>query len=134
MKRSLVLTLVLMMFLGVNAGCSSVQKVVATQGGISEPYESIGVIEVDRKVPWISYRRVFGKLWEWMTFGHCENISREAYLQGLLNKKMLKAAQNNHHAEAVIHVKYWPDLTAKKFPQGLIYVKGDMVRYKRFPV
>ena len=132
MKRSFVLMLALVMFFSLSAGCSSVQKVVAIQGEISEPYESIGSIEVERQAPRIPYRRIFGQVWEWVTWGHCENISREAYLQGLLNKKMLRAAKNNQNAEAVIHVEYWPDLTAKKFPRGLIYGKGDMVRYKRF--
>jgi hypothetical protein len=134
MKRSLALGLAVLMLFSINMGCSRTQKVVVLQSGISEPYESLGSIEVDRKVPRIQYRRIFGKVWEWTTFGHCKNISQEAYLQGLLNKKMLKDARKNHHAEAVINAKYWPDLTAKKFPQGRIYAKGDMVRYKRFPV
>lgn len=133
MRRSFVLMLALVMVLGGGIGCSRVQKVVVTQDAISEPYESVGAVEVERKVPRIQYRRIFGKVWEWITFGHAENISREAYLQGLLNKKLLSVAKDDHTAEAVIHVKYWPDLTAKKFPQGRIYGKGDMVRYKRFP-
>jgi hypothetical protein len=133
MKRSWALALVVVMLFSMNLGCSRTQKVVALQGGISEPYESLGSIEVDRKAPMIQYRRIFGQVWEWVTFGHYENISREAYLQGLLNKKMLKVAKNDHHAEAILDAKYWPDLTAKKFPQGRIYGKGDMIRYKRFP-
>ncbi|MFA7255570.1 MAG: hypothetical protein WC133_05690 [Candidatus Omnitrophota bacterium] len=133
MKRSFVFMLAVAMLFSMSAGCSRVQKIVVTQGEISEPSEPMGSIEVQRKAPRIPYRRIFGQLWEWVTFGHCENISREAYLQGLLNKKMLKDAKNDYNAEAVIHVKYWPDLTAKKFPQGLIYAKGDMVRHKRFP-
>lgn len=134
MKRSMVLMLVLVMLFSGSTGCSQAHKVIATQGGISEPSESIGSIEVERQVPRIAYRRIFGQLWEWITFGRSENISREAYLQGLLNKKMLKAAKNVYNAEAVIHTEYWPDLTEKKFPQGRVYAKGDMVRYKRFPV
>jgi len=132
MKYSWALMLVVVMLLGMNAGCSRTQKVVAMQGDLGKPYESLGSLEVDRKAPWIPYRRIFGQIGEWLTFGHAENISREAYLQGLLNKKILKAAKKNHQAEAVIHMQYWPDLNAKKFPQGLVYAKGEMVRYKRF--
>lgn len=132
MKRFFALMLIGVMLLGMNSGCSGTQKVVASQGGISEPYESLGSIEVDRKAPRIQYRRISGQLWEWVTLGHYENITQEAYLQGLLDKKMIRDAKKIHHAEAVINVKYWPDLRAKKFPRGHIYGKGDMVRYKRF--
>lgn len=133
MKRVFSLMLVVVMLFSVNAGCSRTQKVVVMQAEVSEPYETIGKIEVDRSVPRIQYRRVFGQLWEWMTFGHSDNLSSEAYLKGLLDEKMLRSAKKDYKAEAIIHAEYWPDLSAKKFPQGRIYAKGDMIRYKRFP-
>lgn len=133
MKCSWALVSIMVVFLGMNAGCSSTEKVVAIQGDFSKPYESLGTIEVDRRAPRIQSRRIFGQVWEWITFGYVENISQEAYLQGLLNKKILKAAQKNHQAEAVIQMKYWPDLSSPEFPQGLIYAKGEMIRHKRFP-
>ncbi len=132
MKYSWVWVLAAVMVLGMNSGCSSSQKVVAMQGDLGKSYESLGWVEVDRTVPRIQYRRIFGQLWEWITIGHVENLSREEYLQGLLDKKVLKVAKKNHEAEAVIHMQYWPDLAARKFPQGLIYAKGEMIRHKRF--
>lgn len=134
MKYSWFFALGLIACLGMNSGCSSSQKVVAMEGDFNQPYESLGVLEVDREVPRIQYRRVFGQLWEWITIGHAENISREDYLRGLLDKKILKAAKKNHQAEAVIFMQYWPDLTSQKFPQGRIHAKGEMVRHKRFPL
>ena len=133
MKYSWALMLSVVMILGMHGGCSRVQKVVAIQGDLNPPYDSLGSIEVNRPAPRISCRRIFGQAWEWITFGRFENISQEAYLRDLLNEKILKVARKNHQAEAVIHMQYWPDLTASKFPQGRIYAKGEMIRYKRFP-
>lgn len=133
MKRSLVVFSMFLLVMSVVAtGCSRVQKVIATQEGMTASYESLGVLEVNRKAPSLQCKRFFGKILEWVTFGHYKNVSQEVYLQRLLDKKLIKDAKKTHHAERVINVKYWPDLKAKKFPQGLIYAKGEMVRYKRF--
>ncbi|HNX68749.1 MAG TPA: hypothetical protein PLL75_07860 [Candidatus Omnitrophota bacterium] len=133
MKRSLAIMMAVSLMLGA-AGCSSTQKIAATRGEVSggKAYDSLGSVEVSLKAPCIPYRRMFGQLWEWMTFGHCHNISREDYLRGLLDKKLINAAKKGREAEEVIHVTYWPDLTTKKFPKGLVYAKGEMIRYKRF--
>ncbi len=132
MKRFSLLVMLMAVVL-ISAGCGRTQKVIATQDGFSAPHESLGGVEVSREAPMIQSKRLFGQLWQWATLGHYQNIAQEAYLQGLLNKKLIKAAKKTHQAEQVIDVKYWPELSAKKFPQGLIYAKGEMIRYKRFP-
>lgn len=134
MKRSLVWMTILIVLLSVAAmGCSRTQKVIATQDGITAPYESLGFIEVNRKAPRIQCRRMFGQVWEWMTFGHSKNISEEAYLERKLDKKLIKAAKKIQKAEKVINVTYWPNLKEKKFPEGRIYARGEAIVYKRFP-
>ena len=134
MKRSFFSILGLMFLFGIFTGFSRVQDVVVTQDStsITIPYDSLGWVEVNRKAPLIQYRRVAGQLVFWGSFGYFKNPSQEVYLQSLLNEKIKKAAKTRYGAEAVINVKYWPDLTAAKFPKGLIYAKGEMVRYKRF--
>lgn len=132
MRYVTLLMIFALIFSFISMGCSGTQKVIATQETLSVPYDSLGWVEVNRKAPRIQYRRITGQLWEWMTFGHSPNISQEVYLQGLLNEKLVKASKEIHNAEKVIHVKYWPDLNSKKFPQGLVHVRGEAIRYKRF--
>ena len=53
-------------------------------------------------------------------------------MKRLLDGKLVKAAKKRYNAEAVVNVQYWPDLSSEKFPQGKVYARGEMVRYKRF--
>lgn len=132
MKRSLAVMLVLSAFVLLTMGCSRTQKVISTQGDLTASYQSLGQIEIERHVPRASLKRMFQHVGEWMTFGKYEMPARSEYLQGLLDKKLVKAAKKRHGAEAVIKVQYWPDLNSEKFPSGKMYAKGEMVRYKRF--
>lgn len=132
MKRSWIFALAIVTLLGA-AGCSSVQKVVALQGDAAQPYESLGTLEVKRDVPAVQYKRIFSQLGAWMTFGHSEPMTQAVYLRGLLDAKLIKLAKKKHCADAIIRVQYWPDLTAGEFPDGVVYARGEMIRYKRFP-
>jgi hypothetical protein len=116
------------------AGCSHVEKMVVTQDAksLTIPYESLGWIQVDLKAPPVQYKRVAGQLGEWASFGFIKNPSQEEYLQGLLNEKIRGVAKERYKAEEVINVKYWPELSAKAFPEGRIGARGEMIRYKRF--
>lgn len=134
MMRLVAVVFSLMSLFIVVSGCSRVQPVTVSQGGpsMTVPYESLGWAEVERNAPVIEYRRVGGQLLEWCSFGYFPNISHQEYLQGLLDRKLVKAAKERYGAEAVINTQYSPDLSAKNFPKGKIYARGEMVRYKRF--
>jgi len=116
------------------SGCSHVQEMVVTQDSksLTIPYESLGWIQVDLKAPPVQYKRVAGQFGEWVSFGFIKNPSQEEYLQGLLNEKIRGVAKERYKAEEVINVKYWPDLSAKAFPEGRIGARGEMIRYRRF--
>ncbi len=133
MKRSILTICGLAFFCGMFAGFSRVQDVVVTQDStsITVPYKSFGWVEVNRKAPLIQYRRIGGQLLYWCSFGYFSNPTQSVYLQGLLNKLLAKAAKKRQGVEAVINTQYWPDLTAGQFPEGRIYAKGEMIRYKR---
>lgn len=111
-----------------------VQGLIVTQNSMSNmiPYESLGWIEVSCKTPRIQYRRIFGQLCEWLSFGYFPNLSRESYFRRLLNAQLARIAKKNPEVQAVINTNYWPNLMARRFPQGLIHAKGEMIRYKRF--
>ena len=132
MKKDLVLMLVLGVVVFLGTGCSKTQKVVAIQGDLTAPYQSLGQITVDRDVPRTSLKRGIQHVGEWMTFGKYRMPTQHEYLQGFLDKKLVKIARDRHGAEAVIKVQYWPDLGSKKFAEGKAYAKGEMIRYKRF--
>lgn len=132
MKRSLALMFVLFAFMFALTGCSRTQKVVATEGDLVTPYQSLGTIDVYEHAPRVSLKRGFQHMFEWLTFGLYDMPSQKTYLQGRLNEKLVKKAEKSYGAEAVIRVQYWPDLSAKKFPKGKIYARGEMIQYKRF--
>jgi len=132
MRKSLAVMSVLIVLGFIFTGFSKAQKVIATQNDLTEPYESLGQIEVDRDVPSMSLQRGVQRLGEWVTFGKYDMPNQKEYLKGLLDEKLIKSAKKRYSAEAVIKVQYWPDLSSKKFPSGKIYAKGEMVRYKRF--
>jgi hypothetical protein len=118
MKKSFALLCVLATALLLSAGCSRTQKVVVHPGDLTTAYEPLGTIQVEQTVPRFRLMRCFR--------------SQPEYLKGLLDKKMVKIAKARYGAEVVIKPEYWPDLASKKFPQGKVYAKGEMVRYKRF--
>ncbi len=113
-------------------GCSRMQKVIATPEGASMPYESLGVLEVKKEAPAFGASYRLQQTLSLVSFRLYEKPSQEAYFQKLLDKELVCDAKKKYGADAVIHVKYWPDLNAAKFPKGLIYAKGEMIRYKQF--
>ncbi|MBU9888696.1 MAG: hypothetical protein KTQ49_02355 [Candidatus Omnitrophica bacterium] len=114
-------------------GFSRVLGVIVTQRGASivASYDSLGWVEASRKAPLIQYRRVGGTLLQWASFGYFRNPSQEVYLQGLLNKALVKAAKKTAGVDAIINTEYWPSLNAGQFPQGRIHARGEMVRFRR---
>lgn len=132
MKRFCSIFLALMMTIGFS-GWSKTQGVTVIKEEISVPYDSLGEVEVNSKLPFFRGRTIGSQFLNWVVTSDLDgNTSQEAYLQDYLNKKLIKAAKKNHNVDALIHVKYWPDLKAKKFPEGRVYARGEMIRYKRF--
>lgn len=50
----------------------------------------------------------------------------------MLDQKLAKKAQKQYGADAIINARYWPDLSSNQFPRGLIFVRGEMIKYKPF--
>lgn len=96
----------------VASACARYEKVTVLETGISEdiPYESLGVLEVKRP-------------------GRISNTA----IKSALNRQLADIADERYEADAVINVEYWPDLdSTQKYPDGLVYARGQMIRYKRF--
>lgn len=136
MKRLSYSVMGLLILCGMLLGFTRVKGVTVVEDAASivVPYESLGWVEVSRKAPLIQYRRVGGLLVQWCSFGYFHNPSQETYLRGLLNKKLVQASQKQKGVDAIINAKYWPDLIAGQFPKGLIFAKGEMIRYRRVTV
>ena len=111
MKR--VLAVFLLVFIAPLAGYARTEPAQAVEGDISTPYRTIGTLEVKKRVS---------------KSGRSGRKYRKA-----LKSILLKKAVKHYGANAVIHVHYWPDPDSGSFPQGLIYARGEMVRYVHFP-
>ncbi len=128
MKR--VLTLFLFVLLVPISAYARTEPVRATEGDITVPYTPLGTLEVKKKVGGVSDLG-WGAL-RVMTLGFYKSSPGERYRQALRALLVHKAAKH-YGANAVIHVKYWPNPDSGIFPKGILYARGEMVRYKPFP-
>ena len=107
-------------------GCSHVEKRQAITGESSKAVESLGSLEVHLNTnPWLP-ANWWNDLKEIFTLSFADT-SYEKRLNGKLVKESKK-----YGAEQVINVTFWPDLNSRKFPEGKVYARGEMVRYHRF--
>ncbi len=95
-------------------GCFSGRDVQILEGESDKAYVSLGHIEV--KIP--------AQLSVWRQGPRYKKILRRELLQ---RAKPLEA-------DALIHIRYWPDLSEKNFPDGFVYAKAEMIRFQKFPI
>ena len=133
MLRWIVLLIAVMPILGL--GCVQAEKVRALeQDSLSVPYDSIGTLEVKTKARGNYPTHVWNATAEAVSLGHAETYySQLETYKTQLRRKLAVTADKRYDADAVINVKFWPDLDLKEFADGFIYARGEMVRYKRFP-
>lgn len=108
-------------------GCTRTEKVaVLTSEAPSRPAEPLGTLEVSQKTnPWAPAN--WGSaLKEILTL----SLADTSY-QARLNKKLVERSEK-FRADQIVNVKYWPDLDSRKFPNGKVHARGEMVRYKHF--
>jgi hypothetical protein len=129
MKRYLLLALILAFIFPAMAHART-EKVRAVEGDISTPYATLGTLEVKTKVGGRAI--ISGRTVQVLTLGILNPTSAK-YYRKKLKAKLAKKAAKHYGANAVINVHYWPDPNSRKFPQGFIYARGEMVRYIHFP-
>lgn len=110
------------------AGCTHTLKVKATEDAAQVPYESMGTLEVSVPVnPWDATN------WHW-SIREVGTLSFADTTYGKrLRKKLAKVASKHAGVNQIVNVEYWPDPSTGKFPDGRIYARGEMVRFKPFP-
>ena len=119
--------LVLLLLPVLLAGCTHIEKFRAVEGDIETPYESLGTLEVHLNTnPWNPSN------WGWdlreiLTLSFWDT----SYPRRLQHELAIKA-KRHPEVDQVIKVTYWPTETSH-FPDGKVYGRGEMIRYKRFP-
>ncbi len=114
------------------AGCTHVQRVKAVEGGKDVPYDSLGTLQVSTKAK-LSPEGMFWKGIEGLTLTFAKTPSSAELYKRTLRAKLARKAHREYGADDVIQVTFWPDPESGKFPDGLVYARGEMVRYKPFP-
>ena len=128
-----VLALLSLFILPAVSGCARVEKFQAIEGDKEIPYESLGTLEVNTKATRLNKRSFFWTSTEVMTLGFADTPGRGDHYKQILKKKLIEKAKERYGADAVIKVQYWPDPDSDSFAHGLIYARGEMVKYTRFP-
>ena len=98
------------------AGCARAEKFQALEGTKDIPYDSLGTVEVKKRV------LVFSA-----------SGASPAAIKESLRAALAQKARKHYGADSVIKVRYWPDPASRGFPHGLIYARGEMIRYRHFP-
>ncbi len=114
-------------------GCARVEKVRAMEGDFKAPYDSLGTLEVKTKAPYLTLGGSFWTSVEAVSLGVAKTPSRGEHYKRRLRSKLAKIASRRYSADAVIKVIYWPDPESKRFPDGSIHARGEMIRYRSFP-
>jgi len=114
-------------------GCSRTQKVTAYETGSEIAYVHLGTLEVQEKAQDMDPRHAMMQGLEVATLTLADSPSRAEIYKASLRKKLAEVAKRKYGAHAVIHVTYWPDPSMDKFPEGKVFARGEMIRYKPFP-
>lgn len=128
--RSLGVVVILLSFL--TSGCTRFQKVKAVEEETDLPYDSLGQLEVQTKAYSITPT---GALWdgiELLTLTFAPTPSRGERYKRILSTKLSRHAREHYGAHQVINVTYWPDPESRRFPEGIIRARGEMVRFRPF--
>lgn len=127
------LTLIAILILPAALGCARVEKFQAIEGDKDIPYESLGTLEVNTKATRLNTRSFFWTSTEVMTLGLANTPGRGDHYKEMLKSKLVDKAKQRYGADAVIKVQYWPDPDSDGFAHGLIYARGEMIKYTSFP-
>lgn len=115
-------------------GCSRSGKVVAVESDVSTAYESIGTLEVKENAKDLWDLEARKLLVETATLTLADTSARADLFRKALTQRLAETARKKYDAHAVINVTFWPDPNGSEFPDGDIFARGEMIRYKKFPV
>ncbi len=111
------------------SGCAHERRLRAVEGDIAEPYDDMGSLEVHVSTnPW-KLSNLTWNVRELFTLGFADTS-----FQRRLKHALAKKAKKHFDVDQVINVTYWPDPDGKSFPKARVFARGQMVRYKKFPV
>lgn len=100
-------------------GCTVMhQKIQATEGDTVMAYDPMGMVEVKIRAD-LSSSRLYP--------------AGERYKRILRSNLAAKAAAD-YKADSVIKVEYWPEPAQGNFPDGHVYGRGEMIRFRKFPL
>ncbi len=125
--KGLQIAVLVFIFTASLTGCTHTEKVRAISGEVSQPFDSLGAVEVRISTnPWApgNWGHFFKELFT-LTLADTSYETR-------LKKKLVKES-NKFKADQIVKVTFWPDLNTVKFPDGKVYARGEMIRYRRFP-
>ena len=114
-------------------GCARTEWVRAVEGDDVPEYHSLGSIEVKQLAPVVTAKGAFWTGVEAMTLGFAKTPSRGEHFKDSLRSELAYLASHRYGADKVINVTYWPDPDSYSFADGLIYARGEMIRYAHFP-
>ncbi len=132
MKNRLNAAVFILLLLPMGLGCARVEKFQAIEGDKEIPYKSLGTLEVNTSATRLNTRSFFWTSTEVMTLGLAKTPGRGDHYKEMLKSKLVAKAKKNYGADAVIKVQFWPDPDSDSFPHGLIYARGEMVKYVSF--
>lgn len=121
------------MILGtLSSGCARIEKVKVLASDPSMPYESLGTLEVKTQANRRALPRLGWTTVEMMTLSLAKTPTRGETYKRRLNQKLSDKASEHYDADAIIHPEYWPDPESSAFPEGQVYARGEMIRYRKF--
>lgn len=130
MSKKLIITTLCV--LALFSACARTEKVRALEGDVATPYRELGQLEVYVKSPVVLPGNIAMKTVEAATLTLANTPSRGDQYKKALRKELVRIAKS-YDADLVINVEYWPDPDSKTFPEGKIYARGMMIKYRKFP-
>lgn len=124
---------ILGIIMAASSGCSHVEKVRVLEGDIDTPYQILGTLEVKTKTPVFRVSNLVDGTKEALTLGYARTPVDAEKIKKDLDNKLMHDARDHYGADAVVKVRYWPNLASGSFPDGYAYARGEMVRYEPFP-
>ena len=114
-------------------GCARVEHVKVLDAEPTQPYDSLGVLEVETPARLLGASNITYGAVEAMTLSFAKTPTFAEQYKQKLNEKLIKKARNHYNADALINVQYWPDMNQRSFPDGMIHARGEMIHYQAFP-
>ncbi|MDP3921374.1 MAG: hypothetical protein Q8R76_11275 [Candidatus Omnitrophota bacterium] len=109
------------------------EKVRATEKDSDIAFISLGELEVSENAVLLAPEAGMWSGIKLMTFNLANTPSRADLYKKALRDKLASTAKKRYGAHRVVNVQYWPEPSNGEFPEGLIYARGEMIRYQPFP-